>query len=154
MQGAKVGSSLGIGARTVVRIVADSMAGKTGFDLETFQAWIEFLYRINVNAPDETIALFVMDLLPPILESAEATVLLENLDVDPAAGIDAVRLLQLALHAETVARFETLFCGLAERLLAPDRGELMRESSTEDRKALGECTRPECPAIPRTAIPA
>jgi len=147
-------SSLGIGAKTVIRIVCKDLAGKAGFDPVMFSAWIEFLYRINVNAPNETLALFVMEVLPPIIESSEASVILENLDIDPTAGVDAVRLLHLALHAETVARFDTLFCGLAERLLAPDKGEVMRKSSTEEnRKALG-CTRPECPAIPRTEVPA
>lgn len=126
---------LAAGATAIIRIVKESQVLNED-RLELFEAWITWLH--NTDRHDaEFLELFVQDVLPPILASANATVLMGSLKLDPDAGHESIQLVRLAARAETLTRFNTLISGLASRLLAPERGKVMETSEKSEQALVG-----------------
>jgi len=120
-KGEPVAKGLAAGAVTILRIVKDSQV-LSEEDFATFEMWIRWLHDCRSN-DRRFLELCIEPILPPILKSANATALFDNLDQDTEMGVDAIRLVQLAIRlTRNVTRFETIISGLAERLLASERG--------------------------------
>jgi len=122
---------------TVLRIVKESGV-LDDEDFENFSCWLKWLHDCNRSDP-EFLELFVEEVLPPILKSADAMVLYENLERDKDLAADAVYLIKLAIREKfKVVRFNTLISGLAERLLAPKQKEVTMNVLPKEGTGAGE----------------
>lgn len=117
--GSPAGKGLSAGMTTILRVVKNSEV-LSHEDFERFSCWLGWLHD-STRIDSEFLELFVEEILPPILRSADAFVLYENLERDKEMGVDAVRLVKLAVQeTRRAVRFTTLISGLAARLLAPE----------------------------------
>lgn len=120
--GKSAGKGLSAGAKVVLRDVEKSGVLEKE-DFQRFSDWLKWLHDSD-RADPEFLELFIDEIIPPILRSADAAVLSESL-ADKETATDVVYLIRLAIREDRRAvRFMTIMNGLSERLLAPKQKEV------------------------------